>query len=92
MQDGQAYTVNIVLVPLRPGALFLPSAAIRPLSPSHATLTCETQHLNAAAVSVILSSTRSQADLLLFQTLEVLPGASASRSLYVLEQDVVLSA
>lgn len=42
--------IPLTLIPLRPGALFLPSVAIRSLSRG-TPISCETQHLNAATVS-----------------------------------------
>ncbi|ORY76938.1 trafficking protein particle complex subunit 10 [Leucosporidium creatinivorum] len=47
-KDGEETAIRLTLVPLRAGALFLPSVAIRPISPSRHPLSCETQHLNAA--------------------------------------------
>ncbi|GAA6024476.1 hypothetical protein JCM10207_004507 [Rhodosporidiobolus poonsookiae] len=41
-------SVRLVLVPLRPAALFMPSVAIQPLSASNEFISCETQHSTAA--------------------------------------------
>lgn len=52
-QDGVPIEIELTIIPLRPGALFLPSITIRPLS-TDGGLTCETQHLNAGETIEIL--------------------------------------
>lgn len=94
MQDGEEEAIQLTLVPLRPGALFLPSVAIRPLPSSNYPLSCETQHLNAAAVSIV-TETEAEAELttspfrpIFLQNIEVLP--IASQSLFVLDLDGIV--
>lgn len=58
MQDGVETKVLLTLIPLRAGALFLPSVTIRPLVSTDSMLTCETQHINAAT-SIEVSLLRS---------------------------------
>lgn len=60
VQDGEETAIRLTLVPLRAGALFLPSVAIRPLTVTRHPLSCETQHLNAATASRPCSSRRAR--------------------------------
>ncbi|GAA5860671.1 hypothetical protein JCM3774_006246 [Rhodotorula dairenensis] len=56
-REGEQHTVQLSLVPLVPGALFLPSLAIQPAAPNKADsvpITCETQHVTAAVTVEVL--------------------------------------
>ncbi|GAA5977541.1 hypothetical protein JCM10908_005008 [Rhodotorula pacifica] len=56
-REGQEHALQLSLVPLVPGALFLPSLAIQPTeppTPNSAPITCETQHVTAAAAIEVL--------------------------------------
>ncbi|KAI5476177.1 hypothetical protein MNV49_000338 [Pseudohyphozyma bogoriensis] len=55
-QDGEEVEIVLVLVPLRPGSLFLPSVTIRATSPT-SPWSCETQHLNAGVTVDVLPIT-----------------------------------
>lgn len=48
-QNGKDTNITLTLIPLRAGSLFLPSLSIRPAVVSD-SITCETQHANAATM------------------------------------------
>lgn len=60
-QDDVELSVPLVLVPLRPAALFLPSVAIHTVQSARSgvssQITCETQHVTAATTVEVLPIT-----------------------------------
>lgn len=57
-REGDEHSARLSLVPLVPGALFLPSLVVQPAEPASTIttmpITCETQHVTAAVTVEVL--------------------------------------
>ncbi|KWU42169.1 hypothetical protein RHOSPDRAFT_36290 [Rhodotorula sp. JG-1b] len=63
-REGDEHSARLSLVPLVPGALFLPSLVVQPAEPASTIttmpITCETQHVTAAVTVEVLPSSIAQ--------------------------------